>query len=524
MSTESVSTSVWSKQSKTFRVSLCTAPLWLMQPVTHLSIGASKRSFFPPRLPKKNSAEEGKKPSSDNAAKKTTVAPPTDAPKTSNKNAKTSIITTAKLAKSNPPGVPPKSSGGAEKEEGKKLDNELSKMLTIHQWYHGLMPREEIEEMVKNEGEFIVRKTEMQGEARYAISVMHAGRLRHILLQYKESRWCIRDVRKPSLSALIEHFMKTKADVQSDGSKLLLAVPRPEYYILHDHVEVKERIGGGAFGDVHKGILRRVTGETIDVAIKTLKGAIHKKQRTEFTREARLNRKFDHPNIVRLFGIAPQCEPLMIILELAPAGSVKSHLKKFPTLSIEILNNYVKDACRGMCYLAGRRVIHRDIAARNCLLGKNMEVKISDFGLSVANKDVLKLDKLKSMPIKWLAPETLRKGEFSTKTDVWSFGVLIWEIYSRCQSDPFPGETNVEAKTKVCLCCCSECFTLLHTQILSGTDPMVAPHDTPNIPATVMKLCFTQNSEERPEFDALLKLLSPKETPPPRVLTTGTEP
>ncbi|VDM31009.1 unnamed protein product, partial [Toxocara canis] len=97
----------------------------------------------------------------------------------------------------------------------------------------------------------------------------------------------------------------------------------------------------------------------------------------------------------------------------------------------------------------GFKVIHRDVAARNCLLGKEFEVKISDFGMSEADANVIKLDKLRNMPIKWLAPETLRQGIFTTKTDVWSFGVLIWEIFSHCRTDPFPGETNTQAKDKV---------------------------------------------------------------------------
>ncbi|TKR72419.1 hypothetical protein L596_019866 [Steinernema carpocapsae] len=130
----------------------------------------------------------------------------------------------------------------------------------------------------------------------------------------------------------------------------------------------------------------------------------------------------------------------MIVLELAPGGSMRSYLKNHPDAPVDKLTCFTKDACRGMCYLSGHKVIHRDIAARNCLMGRNEEIKISDFGLSVANTDLLRLDKLKNMPIKWLAPETLKKGEFSTKSDVWSFGVMIW------RSSPTARRTLSQAK------------------------------------------------------------------------------
>lgn len=95
---------------------------------------------------------------------------------------------------------------------------------------------------------------------------------------------------------------------------------------------------------------------------------------------------------------------------MAPNGALNTYLKKHPQTPQETLVSMTRDACRGMTYLAHQKIIHRDLAARNCLLGKNNEVKISDFGLSVADKNCIKLDKLGKMPIKWLAPETLQKG------------------------------------------------------------------------------------------------------------------
>ncbi|TKR72420.1 hypothetical protein L596_019867 [Steinernema carpocapsae] len=133
-----------------------------------------------------------------------------------------------------------------------KMDREMGRALSEHSWYHGLMPREEIEEMLKEDDEFLVRKTDVKSEIKYTISVRNKGRVRHILFSYTNSKWCLRDQKMNSIIELVEFYMNTKTPVQSDGTVCTKPVPRPEYYILHDHIEVKEKLGGGAFGDVHR--------------------------------------------------------------------------------------------------------------------------------------------------------------------------------------------------------------------------------------------------------------------------------
>ncbi|CAD5211780.1 unnamed protein product [Bursaphelenchus okinawaensis] len=374
---------------------------------------------------------------------------------------------------------------------------EIASKLTLHNWYHGMMPREEIEELLKNEGDFLLRRTDVNKKPRIAMSVFAGKRIRHILVMYGDHKWCIRDKRMESLNELIEFHIKTKTPVQHDGTIISTPIPRPDFYILHDHITIGARLGGGAFGDVHKGTLRMKDETSLEVAIKKFKGTMRKKHRGEFVKEARIMRQFNHKNVVKIYGVAPQEEPMLIVLEFCPGGALNGHLKKNPDISVDRLCNYSKDACRGMCYLSQRKIIHRDIAARNCLLGKEDEVKISDFGLSVATTE-LKLDKLNKMPVKWLAPETLKSGVFSTKSDVWSFGVMMWEIFSRCSADPFPNETNQQAKAK----------------ILSGKSPMDAPPNTPPNMTAIMQLCFTQVVDKRPNFEALFKIMCPKEMPP----------
>uniref|UniRef100_A0AC34G007 Tyrosine-protein kinase n=1 Tax=Panagrolaimus sp. ES5 TaxID=591445 RepID=A0AC34G007_9BILA len=229
------------------------------------------------------------------------------------------------------------------------LDEEISKTLTHNEWYHGMMPRDSIEDLLKKDGDFLVRKTDVANADRYAISVFFNKRIRHILLGHEDGMWTIRDAKKKTIIELIDFLVETKHQVQADKTYLIAAVPRPEYYILHEHIDLGKKLGGGAFGDVHLGVWKKAHCE------------------------ARIMRKFNHPNLVQLIGVAPNETPLMIVLELCPGGSLQSHLKKHPEIKEDKLIAYCIDACRGMCYLSQRKVIHRDIAARNCLMGKNDE-------------------------------------------------------------------------------------------------------------------------------------------------------
>ncbi|GMT24005.1 hypothetical protein PFISCL1PPCAC_15302, partial [Pristionchus fissidentatus] len=382
--------------------------------------------------------------------------------------------------------------------------NIVGRAMRMFDWYHGYMTREGCEEYMKEVGDFLVRRTLIDTKPNFIISVFVAKegdkpKTAHIRIDYKSGTWNINEsVKKASITQLIKHYQeKTSKYSDAPGAFLKKGVPRPPFYLLHENIHVGKQIGSGAFGTVHVGQLKKGP-ECVDVAVKKMKSEKQdKKKLQEFFKEGRLMLRFNHPNIVRVFGVAPGDTPILIVLEYAKGGSLKSYCKNNDPVPTAQLDSFSKDACRGMNYLQSMKVIHRDLAARNCLLGPNAELKISDFGLSHRG-DSFQLDKLKSVPVKWLSPETLSKGKFSHKTDVWSYGMLLWEIYMRCKDDPFPKKNNQEAMDL----------------ILNKKPPIEAPSAMPDHIKAVMLLSLTYDDSERPDFEGVFKKLLPDETSP----------
>ncbi|KAI1714302.1 protein tyrosine kinase domain-containing protein [Ditylenchus destructor] len=334
--------------------------------------------------------------------------------------------------------------------------------LEEQEYYHGFLPREDLSHLLKENGDFLVRASEPAkvGLRENILSIMcnkeeitdkESGMKHFVLRKTKRTRrYKLDKISFPTIVALVGHHVDkgTPVTEKFPGSILRNPILRQEWELKHDNIKLLKQLGKGAFGEVKSGKLTLKTGRRVDVAIKCAKaGEVTKENIKELMSEARLMRSFEHPNIVKLYGVAFEREPILIVMELVQGGSLDKYLRKQPTTLDEKLQ-MVLGASWGLEYLHLRKCIHCDIAARNCLYDDRAKVlKISDFGLS-REGNFYQLTVQRKMPVKWLAPETLKTGRFTRETDVFSFGILVWEIYSNA-SEPYGKMTQAEVQEKV---------------------------------------------------------------------------
>nr|KAF6366196.1 FER tyrosine kinase [Pipistrellus kuhlii] len=365
----------------------------------------------------------------------------------------------------------------------------VEKPLMEQEWYHGAIPRIEAQDLLKQQGDFLVRESHGKpGE--YVLSVFSDGQRRHFIIQYIDSLYRFEGTGFSNIPQLIEHHFTTKKVItKKSGVVLLNPIAKDKKWVLsHEDVTLGELLGKGNFGEVYKGILKDKTA----VAVKTCKEDVPQELKMKFLQEAKILKQYDHPNIVKLIGVCTQRQPIYIIMELIPGGDFLSYLrKKKDEIKPKQLVKFSLDAACGMAYLESKNCIHRDLAARNCLVSENNILKISDFGMSRQEEGgVYSSSGLKQIPIKWTAPEALNYGRYSSESDVWSFGILLWETFSFGVC-PYPGMTNQQAREQV-----------------ERGYRMSAPQNCPEEIFKIMVRCWDYKPENRPRFSDLQKELT----------------
>ncbi|KAI4540878.1 hypothetical protein MG293_008020 [Ovis ammon polii] len=365
----------------------------------------------------------------------------------------------------------------------------LEKPLAEQDWYHGAIPRIEAQDLLKQQGDFLVRESHGKpGE--YVLSVFSDGQRRHFIIQYVDNMYRFEGTGFSNIPQLIDHHYTTKQVItKKSGVILLNPIPKDKKWILnHEDVTLGELLGKGNFGEVFKGILKDKTA----VAVKTCKEDLPQELKIKFLQEAKILKQYDHPNIVKLIGVCTQRQPIYIIMELVPGGDFLTFLRKRKDdIKLKQLVKFSLDVASGMSYLESKNCIHRDLAARNCLVGENNVLKISDFGMSrQEDGGVYSSSGLKQIPIKWTAPEALNYGRYSSESDVWSFGILLWETFSLGVC-PYPGMTNQQAREQV-----------------ERGYRMSAPQHCPEDIFKIMMKCWDYKPENRPKFSELQKELA----------------
>ena len=267
-----------------------------------------------------------------------------------------------------------------------------------------------------------------------------------------------------------------------------------QYELNRKYLKLSSTIlGRGNFGVVYCGSYQHYT----TVAIKSLEsgGEDHTQEEDAFVEEACTMARLKHDHIVKLIGVSCSARPFFMVTEHIPNGSLRKCLNNgtIPNEHIDILFDVCLQATSAMCHLEARRyLLHRDVAARNFLVdtSRNNCIKLSNFGLArFVSDDNYKADKTEPIAIKWAAPEVIMQSTYSTKSDVWSLGVLYWEILSGGQL-PYGIMTNEQAAAFVIeggslekpSGCCKELFR-------------------------VMKRCWSEEPRERPRFAALYETL-----------------
>jgi fyn-related kinase len=257
---------------------------------------------------------------------------------------------------------------------------------------------------------------------------------------------------------------------------------KDKWEIPRKELKKADLLGSGQSGEVFKGYWKRKT----IVAIKTLRADAN--DVSQFLKEAQLMKTLINPKLVQLYGVCTVDEPFFIVTELMKNGALLDYLKtsKGKQKSIQQLIDMGAQVAEGMAFLERKNYIHRDLAARNVLVGKHNIVKIADFGLARAIPDNMYMAKIgQKLPIKWTAPEAMNYNQYTIKSDVWSFGILLTELvtYGR---PPYPKMRNQEV-----------------VKFLNEGHRMECPQNCPELLYQLMLQCWDENPQKRPTFESL---------------------
>uniref|UniRef100_A0A8C6KZK0 receptor protein-tyrosine kinase n=1 Tax=Nothobranchius furzeri TaxID=105023 RepID=A0A8C6KZK0_NOTFU len=275
----------------------------------------------------------------------------------------------------------------------------------------------------------------------------------------------------------------------------------------------REKLGEGQFGEVHlceaEGLpdflregspLQDRDRRSVLVAVKQLRADATSQARNDFLKEIKIMSRLDDPNIIRLLCVCVSSDPLCMVTEYMENGDLNmflSHLSDLLHMAVQISS--------GMRYLASLNFVHRDLATRNCLLDRRLTIKIADFGMSrnLYSSDYYRIQGRAVLPIRWMAWESILLGKFTTASDVWAFGVTLWEVFTLCKEQPYSLLSDEQVIENS-----GEFFRNQGRQVFLYAPPLCPPSLF-----ELMMRCWSRNILDRPTFEGLYQALRPQVNP-----------
>lgn len=258
-------------------------------------------------------------------------------------------------------------------------------------------------------------------------------------------------------------------------------------------IDIQKPLGNGTFGMVYRGSIK---SQGIPCAIKTVNENSNMHDRVEFLNEASVMKSFnDAHHVVKLLGVVSKGQPPLVIMELMEREDLKTYLRasRESSQNITCLEMYrmAAEIADGMAYLAAKKFIHRDLAARNCMVSADYTVKIGDFGMArdIYETDYYRKESKGLLPVRWMAPESLADGVFTSDSDAWSYGVVLWEMVTLAEQ-PYQGLANEQV-----------------FQFVVARGTLDRPPDCPNLLYEIMQVCWKWRPYDRPLFTDIVDKL-----------------
>ncbi|XP_055710202.1 tyrosine-protein kinase Btk29A isoform X1 [Phlebotomus papatasi] len=373
--------------------------------------------------------------------------------------------------------------------------------LEKYDWYVGDMSRQRAESLLKQgdkEGCFVVRKSSTKGL--YTLSLhtkVPQSHVKHYHIKqnarmeyYLSEKHCCESI--PDLINYHRHnsgglACRLKCSPCDRPIPTTAGLSHDKWEIHPSELMLLEELGSGQFGVVRRGKWRG----SIDTAVKMMK--VGTMSEDDFIEEAKVMTKLQNQNLVQLYGVCSKHRPIYIVTEYMKHGSLLNYLRRHEQSLIGnmgLLLDMCIQVCKGMAYLERHNYIHRDLAARNCLVGSENVVKVADFGLArYVLDDQYTSSGGTKFPIKWAPPEVLNYTRFSSKSDVWAYGVLMWEVFT-CGKMPYGRLKNTEVVERV-------------QRGIILERPKACAKEIYDI----MKKCWAHSPEDRPSFRVLKEQL-----------------